>query len=90
MPTVGELIDKALEPSLRATKHTMDENVIMGCSYDIEKALPDLWNAEVLECVYAPGHGTPWQGDDVPLDVLLERRLKPGQRVRVIVLKEEE
>ena len=78
--TLGELIDKALEPSLSATKHTMDENVILGCSYDIEKALPALWAAEVLEgeaCelwLWVEGHDGPKQ------------LAHDGTRVQVIVV----
>ena len=79
--TLGELIDAALEPSRRSSKGTMEENVIFGCSYDIEKALPALWNAEVLEIDAATSDGA-------IQDYIVSRVLELGlpDRVRVIVV----
>ena len=81
--TLGELIDEAIEATIdKLTEGTMDANVIRGVSFDLEKALPALWAAEVHEgevsemWLWLEGHDA-----DGP-----KQLAQDGQRVRVIVV----
>ncbi len=88
--TAGELIDAAIEATIdKLTEGTMDANVIRGVSFDLEKALPALWSAEVRECVVDDSDAA------APMQLVTPERhgldlwgmgLRHNDRVRVIVV----